>query len=266
MKKLRFYLLTCLFIVLFSACEDPDSSPKALLNVILVDSPAQWDSVFVEIEGVDIDVLVQGRETQAQTFYLEYKSGNKRIKVSELVGGTQLLLGRNELPIGLITSATIILGDNHSMFIGEKRYDLELSDPDDNRVSLPTSITLEQGISYDIILDIDLERSIVQTSETPLAYGLDPNFKLVEGKGLVELEGNLKPTSLYPAIYMWSATDTFSTHTNTSGNYIFKVPMDKYTLYFDPKNERYQDTTTLILDLTAVRDSVLEDITFKVKP
>ncbi|MGX7835928.1 DUF4382 domain-containing protein, partial [Campylobacter fetus subsp. venerealis] len=84
---------------------------------------------------------------------------NKRIKVSELVGGKSLLLGRNELPLGQIINATIILGENHSMFIGEKRYDLELTDPDDKRVSLSTSIVLEQGISYDIILDIDLERS-----------------------------------------------------------------------------------------------------------
>nr|WP_245405121.1 DUF4382 domain-containing protein [Algoriphagus sp. AGSA1] len=262
---MSFYPLICLFIVLFSACEDPDSNPKALLNVLLVDSPAQWDSVFVEIEGVDIDVLVQGRETQAQTFYLEYKSGNKRIKVSELVGGTQLLLGRNELPIGQITNATIILGDNHSMFIGENRYDLELSGSDDNRVSLSTSITLEQGISYDIILDIDLERSIVQTSESPLTYGFDPSFKLVKGTGLVELNGNLKPTSLYPAIYMRSEKDTFSTHINSTGEYSFRVPKDNYVLYYNPKNERYQDTT-FSLDLTAVRDSSLRDITFKVKP
>lgn len=265
MKKLQFYLLPIICVLFFAACEDPDSSPKALLNVLLVDSPAKWDSVFVEIEGVDIEVLADGRENQNQIFFLEYKSGDKRIKVSDLVGGNALLLGRNELPIGQIINATIILGDEHSMFIDEKEYILKLIDPSDDQISLSTSIDIEQGISYDILLDMDLEKSIVQASESPLTYALDPTFKLVKGAGTIELSGILKPLTLFPAIFMISETDTFTTHTNTSGQYLFRVPMGKYGFYFDPKNELYQDTT-FSLDLTADVDSVLKEITFKVKP
>lgn len=265
MKKLQFYLLPIICVLFFASCEDPDSSPKALLNLLLVDSPAKWDSVFVEIEGVDIEVLGDGRETQNQIFFLEYKSGDKRVKVSDLVGGNTLLLGRNELPIGQIINATIILGDEHSMFIDEKEYILKLTDPSDNEISLSTAIHIEQGISYDIVLDMDLEKSIVQASESPLTYALDPTFKLVKGAGTIELSGVLKPVALYPAIYMVSETDTFSTHINTSGKYLFRVPMARYELYFDPKNELYQDTT-FNLDLTADVDSALKEITFKVKP
>ena len=265
MKKLLLFLFPFICVLFLSSCEDPDSSPKALLNVLLVDSPASWDSVFVEIKGVDIEVLVEGREAQRQSFFLEYKSGDKRIKVSELVGGNVLLLGRNELPVGKIVNATVILGDAHSMFFDEKKYVLEFSESTENRINLSTDINIEQGYSYDILLDLDLEKSIVQASESPLTYELDPTFKLVQGAGTIELSGNLKPLALYPAIYLYNETDSFSTHINTSGNYLFRVPMGKYNVLMDPKNELYQDTT-FNLDLTANLDSTLKNITFKLKP
>ncbi|MFC5626779.1 DUF4382 domain-containing protein [Algoriphagus winogradskyi] len=265
MKKLYFYLFPVASVLFLASCEDPDSSPRSLLNLILVDSPAKWDSVFVEIEGVDIEVLAEGRETQSQTFFLEYKSGDKRIKVSDLVGSTALLLGRSELPIGQIISAKIILGDNHSMFFNEKKYVLALSDPTRNEISLETSIDIEQGISYDILLDLDLEKSIVQVSESPLTYELDPTFTLISGIGTVDISGTLKPTTLYPAIYLSNGEDTISTHTDATGKYYFRVQAGSYNILFDPKDELYLDTA-YASKLVVSEDSVLAPITFKKKP
>ncbi|MDR7128499.1 hypothetical protein J2X69_000831 [Algoriphagus sp. 4150] len=265
MKKLYFYFIPIVSVLFFASCEDPDSSPKALLNVILVDAPAKWDSVFVEIEGVDIDILVGGREAQIRTFFLEYKSGNKRIKVSELVGGNQLLIGRSELPAGQITNAKIILGENHSMFLKDKRFELKLSDPSENEISLPTSITMEQGISYDLILDLDLEKSIIQVSESPLTYGLDPYFTLIEGVGSGKLSGVLKPLTLYPALTITGEKGTFSTHTDASGKYVFRVPEGFYNVQISAKDGLYLDTA-FSMDIIRRKDSVLNEITLKRAP
>lgn len=265
MKKLHFCLIPLISVLFLASCEDPDSSPRALLNVILVDSPAHWDSVFVEIEGVDIEVLAEGRDSQIQTFFFEYKSGDKRIRVSDLVGGNALLLGRSELPIGQITSAKILLGENHSMFLNEKKYVLALSDPSKNEISLETSIDIAQGISYDVLLDLDLEKSIIQVSESPLTYELEPTFSLVNGIGTVDISGYLKPTTLYPAIYLSNGEDTISTHTDASGKYYFRVQAGSYKIFFDAKDDLYQDTT-FSEELVVSGDTVLSQITFKKKP
>ncbi|MEB2783416.1 DUF4382 domain-containing protein [Algoriphagus persicinus] len=265
MKKHCFYLIPIVSMLLFSACEGSDSSPKALLNLILIDSPAKWDSVFVEIEGVDIEVLVQGRETQSQTFYLEYKSGDKRIKISDLVAGNALLLGRSELPIGQIINATIILGNDHSMFLKEKKFDLALSDPSENKISLATSIDIEQGTSYDILLDLDLEKSIVQVSESPLTYGLDPRFTLTKGAGTGKISGVIKPLTLYPALILTGEKDTFSTHTDASGKYNLRVPAGSYEIYFDAKDDLYLDTAFSV-DVVERNDTLLIPVTLKKKP
>ncbi|MEP0712334.1 DUF4382 domain-containing protein [Algoriphagus sp.] len=265
MKKLHFYLFPLFAFVFLASCEDPDGSPKALLNLILVDSPAKWDSVLVEIEGVDIEVLTEGRDTQAQTFFLEYKSGDKKIKISDLVGGNALLLGRSELPIGQIISAKIILGNNHFMYFDEKEYLLTLAESSSNEVFLTTSLTIEAGFSYDIILDMDLEKSIVQASESPASYQLDPTFTLIKGAETVDISGTLKPLALYPAIFLSDGKDTLSTHTDASGKYYFRVPPGSYQIYFDAKDELYLDTA-YIENLVVTEDSVLAPITFKKKP
>ena len=265
MKKLYFYLIPIITVLFLASCKDPDASPKALLNVLLVDSPANWDSVFVEVKGVDIEVLAKGRETQSQTFFLEYKSGDKRIKVSDLVGGNSLLLGRSELPIGQIISAKIILGNDHSMFFSQKEYVLKLSDQSQNEIILTTSLNIDRGYSYDIILDLDLEKSIQQFSESPLSYVLNPSFTLIKGAGTVDISGIIKPLDLYPAIYLSNAKDTFSTHTDISGKFNFRVQPGSYRIYFDAKDDRYEDTT-YINELIVSEDSVLKQITFKKKP
>lgn len=265
MKKLHFYFITIICVLFFASCEDPDASPKALLNLILVDSPAKWDSVFVEIEGVDIEVLAIGRETQSQTFFLEYKSGDKRIKVSELVGGNALLLGRSELPIGQIISAKIILGSDHYMYFDQKKYPLKVSDPSQNEILLTTSIDTERGISYDIVLDIDLQKSIKEVSESPLTYVLDPTFTLMNGAETVDISGVLKPVTLYPAVYLSDGKDTVSTHTDATGKYYFRVPAGSYKIYFDAKDDLYLDTAYL-QELIVSEDSLLKPITFKKKP
>ncbi|PZX57939.1 DUF4382 domain-containing protein [Algoriphagus chordae] len=265
MKKLHLFLLPIVCLLCFASCEDTDSSPRGLLNLILVDSPAHWDSVFVEINGVNVEVLAEGRDTQSQTFFFEYKNGDKRIKVSDLVAGNALLLGRNELPVGQVIKTTILLGDNHSMYLDEKEYPLPLEDDASFEMVLESPLEIENGFSYDILLDIDLEKSIIQTSESPLSYELNPFFTLIKGAGTVDISGVLEPISLYPAIYLSTDQDTLTTHTDESGNYYFRVPPGSYRIYFDPKDEQYEDIS-FTLDMTISTDSVLEDVTFQLKP
>ena len=263
MKKLHFYLIPFISVLFLASCEDPDASPKALLNLILVDSPAKWDSVLVEIEGVDIEVLTDGRDTQTQTFFLEYKSGDKKIKISDLVGSNALLLGRSELPIGQIISAKAsgvdqYLPSSYSGFSFAHLCNAELG-------FLNASLNVEQGYSYDIILDMDLEKSIVQVSESPLKYELDPTFTLIDGAGTVDISGVLKPLTLYPAIYLSNGVDTISTHTDDTGKYLFRVPAGSYKIFFDAKDELYLDTAYL-QDLVVSEDSLLRPIIFKKRP
>lgn len=265
MKKTVLIFLAFLFSIFFWSCEPADSDPKALVNVILIDAPAQWDSVFVQVEGVDLEIQVQGRESETQTFFLPYSLGDKVIEVSALIAGEALLLGREELPIGKIISATFRIGDSHSLFLDGDRYVLPLANSGMTEIPIEVEMDLEQGIAYDLILDFDLEKSIRVLSESPLSLELAPVLSAVSGIGAGELKGTISPTTLRPALYAIISGDSVSTQINASGSFLFRLPAGIYTVYIDPKDERYQAGIIQNVEVIAGKSTDLTRITIPAK-
>lgn len=265
MKNTLLFLLAILFSISFWSCEPADSNPTSLLNVILIDAPAQWDSVFVEVEGVDIEMQVLGRESETETFFLPYSLGDKVIEVSALIAGEGLLLGRDELPVGKIISATFRIGDSHSLFLDGDRYVLPLANGGMTEIPLELEMDLEQGIAYDLILDFDLEKSIRVLSESPLVLELDPKLSAVSGIGTGDLKGSISPTTLRPALYAITSGDSVTTHINSSGSFLFRLPAGIYTVYVDPKDERYQAGIIRNVEVIAGKSTDLSSITIAPK-
>jgi hypothetical protein len=264
-KNPAILFLAILFSASVCSCESADSNPKALLNVILIDAPAQWDSVFVEVEGVDIEVQLLGRESETQIFFLPYSLGDKVIEVSSLVAGQGLLLGREELPVGKIVSATFRIGNSHSLYLDGDRYVLPLANAGLTEIPLDLEMNLEQGIAYDLILDFDLEKSIRVLSQSPLSMELDPVLTAVSGIGTGELKGTISPTSLRPALYAIISGDSVNTHVNSSGNFLFRLPAGIYSVYIDPKDVRYQAGIIQNVEVVAGKSTDLTRITVNPK-
>lgn len=222
------------------SCQSDNADMKALVNILLVDSPAQWDSVFVEIEGVELQLQVRGRESEVQIFFLPYTLGDKSVEVSELVAGKTLLLGRNELPLGKILGASLKLGKAHALYFKGERFAMQLQSPSLAPVLLRKGWELESGISYDLVLDFDLEKSIQPISQSPVVYALKPVVKAFSAIGTGELKGIISPANLRPALYAINQTDTLSTHVNSTGSFSFRLPPGTYTFYVDPKDPSFK--------------------------
>ncbi len=246
-------------------CESADSNPKALLNVILIDAPAQWDSVFVQVEGVDVEIQLLGREAETQTFFLPYSLGDKVIELSALLAGEGLLMGRDELPIGKIVSATFRIGNSHSLFLKGDRYALPLANSGLTEIPLDLEMDLEQGIAYDLILDFDLEKSIRVLRESPLSLELDPKLTAFSGIGTGEIKGTISPTTLRPAIYAIISGDSVNTHINSSGSFSLRLLEGIYRIYIDPKDQRYQPGIIQNVEVIAGKSTDLSRITIPPK-
>lgn len=261
-----FLLSTLVVCCLIYSCESADSGPKALVNIVLVDTPAKWDSVLVEIEGVELEILVQGRDTESQSFFLEYKTGDKQIKVSDLIGGRGLIIGRDQLPTGKVIGLRIQMGQDHVLYQGQRGYQMPLADSNNFFISIPSDIDLESGIAYDLILDLNLEKSILQKSTSPLSFQLAPNFTLVEGALSGEISGTISPLTLKPAIFLIQGTDSISTHSNSSGRYLLRSEPGNYSVYFDPKDDRYVQETIENVLVEKGKTTQIPAFTFRTKP
>lgn len=261
MKKLSLLILGLLATSSLWSCQSDESDLKALVNILLVDSPAKWDSVFVEFEGVELQVQVTGRESEVQTFFLPYTLGDKVIEVSELVAGKAILLGRDELPIGKILGVSLKLGTDHSLYYKGERYPLPIQSAKLTPVLLRKTWELEQGISYDLILDFDLEKSIEVRNQTPLSFELKPFVRAFSAIGTGELKGSIEPSTLRPALYVINQSDTLSTHVNSTGSFSFRLPPGIYTFLLDSKDERYKSGFIPNVEIVSGKSTDLTKIT-----
>jgi hypothetical protein len=241
-------ILFILFLGFGFACTGPDESPKALINVFLIDAPAQWDSVVVELKGVELDLVPSGREGAPEKIFLPYELADKQIDLAQLVAGISLPVGRTEIKLGKITGATLRLGAPNTLYKGDKGYPLALPNGSTDFYK-EVQIDLQAGISYDLILDFDLEKSIRQTSSNPIAFSFNPTLRVYSDFGKGSLNGIVTPTSLSPSIYAIQGTDSISTHTNSSGSFSFRLDPGVYTLYIEPKNPQYQSKTISNLEV-----------------
>ncbi|TDQ17148.1 uncharacterized protein DUF4382 [Algoriphagus boseongensis] len=262
MKK--FKLLIFIFLGFAIACTGPDESPKALVNVFLIDAPAQWDSVVVELQGVELEFVPNGREGQVEKVFLPYELADKFVDLSQLVGGVVLPVGRTEINLGNITGAFLKLGPTNTLYQGDKGYPLTLPNGESDYFG-KLQIDLQSGVSYDLIVDFDLEKSIRQTSSSPIKFDFNPSISIYSGIGKGDVQGTISPSSLSPAIYLIQGTDSISTHTNTSGTFRFRTEPGNYTIFIDPKNSSYRTDTLLNVEIQEGKLNSLSPITLSKK-
>lgn len=253
-------LLLLIFPLIILSCKEFDDSPKALVNILLIDAPAQWDSVIVEIQGVELEFVPNGREGEVQRIFLPYEPADKLIDISQLVGGTSLPVARSEMQIGVITGMTLRLGPENALYLNEDRYGLALPEGKTDYF-LPISVDLEQGISYDLIIDFDLEKSIQVTDPDPLTLDFNPILSAFSGIGRGDLTGTTSPTSLRPVIFAVNEDESVSTHTNSSGNFLFRLEPGSYDVFIDPKDSRYNADTVRGVIIESGKATPLDRIT-----
>lgn len=253
-------LLLLIFPLIILSCKEFDDSPKALVNILLIDAPAQWDSVIVEIQGVELEFVPNGREGEVQRIFLPYEPADKLIDISQLVGGTSLPVARSEMQLGVITGMTLRLGPENALYLNEDRYGLALPEGKTDYF-LPISVDLEQGISYDLIIDFDLEKSIQVTDPDPLTLDFNPILSAFSGIGRGDLTGTTSPTSLRPVIFAVNEDESVSTHTNSSGNFLFRLEPGSYDVFIDPKDSRYNADTVRGVIIESGKATPLERIT-----
>lgn len=264
MNRINPLIFLFFFAGLIWSCKEFDNSPKALVNVLLIDAPAQWDSVIVEIQGVELEFVPNGRDGEVEKIFLPYEPGDKQVDISQLVGGTVLPVARSEMKLGKVTGITLRLGTGNSLYLNDTRYSLEL--PGGNSDYFQSlDIDLEQGISYDLILDFDLEKSIQVTNPNPLTLDFNPTISAYSGIGRGDLTGTTSPTDLRPVLYAIKDADSVSTHTKSTGNFLFRLDPGIYTVFIDPKDNGYNPDTLFNVEIKTGKITSLDRITLTKK-
>jgi len=163
--------LTTLFLLVavtgFYSCND-NSSQSTRLNVKLVDKPADYAEVNVEVIGISINYGGENDESGWQ----ELETSGGIYNLLELTAGNEVLLVSNEIPSGSISQIRLLLGENNSVIEKEgDSYPLVTPSGQSSGVKINLNQNFESGIDYTIILDFDAARSVLNN---PQKYILKP--------------------------------------------------------------------------------------------
>ena len=231
MKKILFLGFLSILIVAIFGCDS--DSKNARLEVWLTDAPGDYQEVNVEIEGVQVHI---GNGEQ--------ESGWKSLDVDggvydllELTNGLDTLLGAIELPPGQISQVRLKLGDDNTIRVGGKVHPLSTPSGQQSGLKLQVHTVLAEGITYKILLDFDVARSVVNRGND--TYSLKPVIRTITEAQDGAIKGVVNPASSTPAVYAIEGTDTVATtYTDDAGKFLLRgLEAGTYKVVFLPNSE-----------------------------
>jgi hypothetical protein len=231
-KSILPFVIVLLSFAFFSCSDDSDSS-SARFQVRLTDAPADYEEVNINIQ--DILINATNNENGGWVSLGNVKKGVYNLL--DLTGGLDTLLADVELPAGKVNQIRLVLGDSNSVKVDGVIEKLTTPSAQTSGLKLSVNMTLEEGVTYKILLDFDAGRSIIKT-ENSSKYNLKPVIRTIVEAQSGSIIGSTSPATFTSYAYAISGTDTLSAFTNEVGKFVIKgVKAGTYKVVVQPSTE-----------------------------
>jgi hypothetical protein len=230
MKKQVKRLLTsavAVVVAVFFMTACSDDAKNARLEVRLTDAPGDYEEVNIDIQGVEVHSEGGGWRS------LSIEAGVYNLL--ELTNGLDTLLGAIELPPGQVSQIRLVLGDNNSITVDGETVDLATPSAQQSGLKLNLHANLKEGVTYKVLLDFDVARSVVHTGND--TYILKPVIRAISEATSGAIGGSVSIIESSPAVYVITGLDTVGTSfaDTVSGMFLVKgIPAGTYTVKFAP--------------------------------
>lgn len=235
MKKILIALAAVITFA-YTACKKEtveNVAYEGVLNVRLTDAPAVYDSVIVEIVGVEV------HSDQTNGWVSLNVPAPGRHDLLQYSNGLDTLIATSTLPAGNVSQIRLILGSNNTVTENGVTYPLVVPSGSESGLKLQVHKEIVGGVTNVVLLDFDANRSVVEQGNG--VFHLKPVIRVVATGIDGAVRGAVDP--IFAGIaYAFAGSDTFSTSINSSGQFqIGGVPAGVYTVCIIP-DTIYQDT------------------------
>ncbi|WP_372642144.1 DUF4382 domain-containing protein [Ancylomarina sp.] len=208
-KIFGFCLLTA---SIFSAC-DSDDNKMAKIKVLMVDAPADYESVLIDVVDVQVNTDVwQSLDGVEKKVY----------DLLKLTNGEEALLGEIELPEGQLQEVRLILGDNNKLGQNGEVVDLDTPSASQSGLKIKIHTQIEAGVTYKLVLDFDAAKSIVKAGNSG-KYNLKPVIRAKMEAQTGAIKGVVDPADIECVVYAIVGTDSISTYPNEEGEFLIRA-------------------------------------------
>lgn len=264
MKNTLKYGLLLAGILGLSSCNDDDnisSSERgtAKMAVRLVDAPGDYDNVFVDVEAVVVkysDDFIDDEFDDDDDFILvdgelELDTDDEVYDLLELTGGAYAILADEDIPAGSISQVRLILGDDNTVVVDGETFPLQTPSAQQSGLKVQFNQTLEAGVVYTVVLDFNVEESIVEQGDG--GYLLKPVIRAsaIEATGMIS--GSLLPLNVPATITAAGEGIVVSTNVNSDGDFVLNgLPEGVYDLTIDAELVADVITSITVEDVAVV--------------
>ena len=247
------------FIAFLFSCDDSKSSDMSnaapTITIRLVDAPGDYEAVNVEI--VDVMIKMDNDNTD-DNGWISLEANNEIVNLLDFTGGfSKVLVDRFAIPTGTLSQMRLVLGNGNTIVIKNQNneneaFELKTPSAQQSGLKLKVNTLIEEGFTYDFVLDFDVAKSIVRAGNSgniilkPVLY-----VKAEASSGIIK--GMVSPIDV-PSMASVLVDDNgtpeieddfiISAFTDNMGAFaLWGVPAGTYEVVVTPLNETSDYTT-----------------------
>ena len=153
----------------------------------------------------------------------------------DFTNGVSTLIATDTLNVSKVEQIRLILGVNNTVVINGVTYPLSTPSADQSGLKLQVHQTLQAGVLYNILLDFDANKSIVDLGNG--GYKLKPVIRTIETAIGGSIKGKISPIGLafVTVVNSTNATLTYSTNVSSTGDFMIAgLPSGTYNVTVTP--------------------------------
>lgn len=240
----------------FVSCSDQSTNVEPVdqngrLKMYLVDSPSSMDSVIICVTRVEVHK--SGSDSTSGWFIIN--DSTRYFDLLLLTNGASAVLGDTSLSPGQYTQIRLFIGAGSYVIDQGVKHDLEVPSGSQSGLKLIHQFTIESGKLYELLLDFNVDKSIVITGNG--RYKLKPTIRVMPIVISGSISGQVLPLDAQPTIWTVYGTDTVTTYADLQGFFkLMALPAGLYDVNIIPADTlMYRDTTITDVQVMANQDT-----------
>ena len=219
---------------LLTGCQSDDvGSGPARMAVRLTDAPGPYEAVNVDIREVLVHTAADASEEDGGWTSLDVMNAGVYNLLDFSNGVDTLLAEGTELPAGTISQIRLVLGDNNSVVVDGETRPLKTPSAQQSGLKLKVNASLTPGITYEVLLDFDAARSVVEAGNSG-NFNLKPVIRTIVEAQSGAIAGQVMTDGTLPAVLATNGVDTLGAIPQADGAFLIRgAAPGTYEVIFD---------------------------------
>ncbi|MFY0625070.1 MAG: DUF4382 domain-containing protein [Reichenbachiella sp.] len=213
-------LLSLLSLTLFFTNCESDNNGAAKIQVSLIDAPADYEKVLIDIQDVQVNVSSDESDESGWQSLENAQPGVYDLLL--LTNGEEAFLGEIELPEGQLGQVRLILGDGNVVTVDGQDNDLTVPSGSQSGLKLNVNTDIEAGITYKLVIDFDAAKSVVMAGNSGM-YNLKPVIRAQMEATTGAIHGTVTPIDVASVVYAIVGEDSVSSYPDENGEFLIRA-------------------------------------------